>query len=174
MSYCLIFYRIEHFSSRCCRLQLYRNTDPKIDSKHFAPNTIYVRNKVCLKSYVYIGSWISLEYYNSSCSLRAIDTTQVTPSYWIESCYRVRDRYFPVATGLSHRRFAELVHPPLGVHSLMTAGQRPTKMQPTNCAKLHPLNHNFNSNSANTSQSIVLVRVYMQPFHRHCYFDIYA
>lgn len=34
----------------------------KIDSEQFAPNTIYVRNKVSLKSEVYIGSRISLEY----------------------------------------------------------------------------------------------------------------
>lgn len=91
-----------------------------------------------------IGYWISLGYYNSSCSFGTIYTAQVTQSYyWIESCYRVCDPYFPVATGLSHRRFAELVHPPLGVHSLMTTGQRPTKMQPTNRAKLHPPNNNI-------------------------------
>lgn len=144
MSFCLNFYCFaKYFSSRCYRLQLYRNSVRKIDSKQFAPNTFYVCNKGSLKSDVQIGYWISLEYYNSSSSLGAIDTAQVTPSYWIECCYRVCDRYFPVATGLSHRRFAELVHPPLGVHSLMTAGQRPTKMQPTNRAKLHPLNHNI-------------------------------
>lgn len=62
---------------------------------------------------MYFSSWISLEYYNSTCSLGTIDTAQVTPSYWIESCYRICDRYFPVATGLSHRRFAEFIHPPL-------------------------------------------------------------